>query len=179
MVEERAEFEGFNRSEGDDGTPTERPVLWHQPCATWMESMDSLSASRPPALLIQLHKTATGGFSSQGSRAPNHIDQRERHLRTETAAHLHADEAATQMRAALHGHHAARTRHGTFKLVNGHVEVNVSVSRSRKDWVRLLLDRLKLANDSSHPCFNITGYGLEIDRHIEGPFNRAQMGQFR
>jgi hypothetical protein len=74
---------------------------------------------------------------------------------------------------------SAHTRHGTFKLVNGHVEVNVSVSRSRKDWVRLLLDRLKLANDSSHPCFNITGCGLEIDRHIEGPFNRAQMGQFR
>jgi hypothetical protein len=49
--------------------------------------------------------------------------------------------------------------------MNGHVEVNVNVSRSRKDWVRLLLDRLKLANDSSHPCFNITGYGLEIDRH--------------
>ena len=43
-------------------------------------------------------------------RAPNHIDQRERRLRTETAAHLHAGEAATKVRAALHGHHAARIR---------------------------------------------------------------------
>jgi hypothetical protein len=60
---------------------------------------------------------------------------------------------------------SAHTRHGTFKLVNGHVEVNVNVSRSRKDWVRLLLDRLKLANDSSHPCFDITSHGLEIHRH--------------
>jgi hypothetical protein len=49
--------------------------------------------------------------------------------------------------------------------VNGHVEVNVNVSWSRKDWVRRLLDRLKLANDPSHPCFDITSHGLEIDGH--------------
>jgi hypothetical protein len=48
--------------------------------------------------------------------------------------------------------------------VNGHVEVNVNVSWRRQDWGRLLLDRLKLANDSPHSCFDIASDGLEIHR---------------
>ena len=61
--------------------------------------------------LVGLRDRTGAMFNGQSLyRAPNHIDQWERHLRTETAAHLHAGEAATKMRAALHGHHAARIR---------------------------------------------------------------------
>jgi hypothetical protein len=48
--------------------------------------------------------------------------------------------------------------------VDGHIEVDIDIPWRRKDWVLLLLDRLKLTDDAPQPGFDITGDHLEIDR---------------